>query len=662
MNTIKILLFSFLFLVAGKNVFSQSETHFCAKHKQKNFIKQQFYTKKAGLAGQENFDMLFVGLDLAVSNQSTAISGSCIHQIKVLENNSNSFLFELHQNLNVSAVEVNGDTNNFSHIGNELTVNTQQIFQQGAVVKIKIHYAGTPPQDAGFNSSTGIFNDWATDWNKQVTWTLSEPFTAYTWWPTKQALTDKIDSIEMKFTIDEHLKVGSNGLLVQIENLPQNKQKYTWKSNYPIVYYLLSFAVAEYQDFSFKVLPLGANDSLLIQNYIYDSLLYLNQNKSAILETGDMMQTFSRLFGKYPFLNEKYGHCTAPIGGGMEHQTMTTQGWFETFLTAHELGHQWWGNSVTCETWADIWINEGFASYSEYLYFQNNISQQIADSNMQIRHNRIMSQPGGSVYVDDPTNASRIFSGRLTYNKGAGVLHTWRKYIGNDTLFFNTLKKIQEVYKNKRLSTDEITHFISQETNKDFTAFTQAWIYGEGYPTYSGQYNVMNDTSYLLVSQKSSVIGSAQVYPTMLDIQLYFEDETDTIFTVENTKQHQAYVFFINKPIVWVGIDPNNFIINKRGAFVKNEDLYFEYGAGVQSIENAIVSIQNPVKNEIWLDLRNLGIDNLQVSSTEGKIIYSKTNDLDKLFKIECRNWAEGIYFLRFSKGTAIQIRKIVVE
>src|SRR5690606_34514429 len=132
--------------------------------------------------------------------------------------------------------------------------------------------------------------------------------------------------------------------------------------------------------------------------------------------TADFIELFSGLYGMYPFADEKYGHCMAPISGGMEHQTMTTQGFFEKSLTAHELAHQWWGDYVTCGTWANIWINEGFASYSEYLMLQNLFPSQAA-GDMQQRHTNIMSQAGGSVWVADSTDESAIFDSRLVYNK-----------------------------------------------------------------------------------------------------------------------------------------------------------------------------------------------------------------------------------------------------
>ncbi len=103
---------------------------------------------------------------------------------------------------------------------------------------------------------------------------------------------------------------------------------------------------------------------------------YFKQNKAAIDKTGDLILLYSDLFGDYPFANEKYGHCVAPFGGGMEHQTMTTLVNFSFLLVAHELAHQWFGDFVTCSTWQDIWINEGFASYAEYLANQYLKSQE----------------------------------------------------------------------------------------------------------------------------------------------------------------------------------------------------------------------------------------------------------------------------------------------
>ena len=159
-------------------------------------------------------------------------------------------------------------------------------------------------------------------------------------------------------------------------------------------------------------------------------------------ETVDFIELFADLFGPYPFQDEKYGHCMAPLSGGMEHQTMTTQGWFAKGLTSHELGHQWWGDNVTCSSWADIWVNEGFASYSEYLMLENLYPNETT-GHMNDVHNNVMSQNGGSVWCLDSLNEGRIFSGRLTYDKGAAIVHTFRFLMNDDVAFFQALKNIQ---------------------------------------------------------------------------------------------------------------------------------------------------------------------------------------------------------------------------
>jgi len=174
----------------------------------------------------------------------------------------------------------------------------------------------------------------------------------------------------MFLTCDDDCMAGSNGVLTNIVELPNNKKRFEWKSNYPINYYLLSYAVAEYQDYSIYAHPEGS-EPILIQNFVYDNSYYLSGNKEDIDHTIDLIEVFSDKFGFYPFVNEKYGHCLTTLGGGMEHKTITTLVSFGFGLVAHELGHMWFGDYVTCATWKDIWINEGFVSYTEYVAAEN---------------------------------------------------------------------------------------------------------------------------------------------------------------------------------------------------------------------------------------------------------------------------------------------------
>src|SRR6202008_424072 len=192
----------------------------------------------------------------------------------------------------------------------------------------------------------------------------------------------------------------------------------------------------------------------------------------------------STIYGLYPFHDEKYGHCMAPLGGGMEHQTMTTLGFFDFSIVAHEMGHQWWGDNVTCRTWNDIFLNEGFATYTEQLAIEH-FDPTNAAANMLQAHNNVMSQLGGSVYNPDTTNVNRIFSSRLSYDKGCAIIHSLRFVINNDTLFFNGLKNFQAQYHHSTASIDDFKISMENFTGMNFGQFFTQWIYGEGYPTFN---------------------------------------------------------------------------------------------------------------------------------------------------------------------------------
>ncbi|MBW7915041.1 MAG: hypothetical protein H3C54_15355, partial [Taibaiella sp.] len=332
-------------------------------------MQQYRQSAKSTIASPEEnkYDVQHVHLDIALDNQSVAIAGKATTTAGVLENNFSLYVFELNKRLNIDSVIINGLRANIERQGDIVNVFMPVLLHRGAVFAATVYYHGLPETGTVFTFQSGMNNAEAGEWNSRVTYSLSEPYYSKDWWPCKQSLQDKIDSAEIWITVPDSLKAGSNGLLQRITPLPGNKSRYEWKTNYPTTYYLLSVAVSNYTDYSFaKQLPGGEN--VLVQNYVYNHPSLMDTYKNGIDSTGEMLHFFSELFGTYPFYKEKYGHCMAPVFGGMEHQTMTTLQHFRYPLVVHELAHQWFGNHVTCATWRDIWINEGFASYSEYLF------------------------------------------------------------------------------------------------------------------------------------------------------------------------------------------------------------------------------------------------------------------------------------------------------
>jgi len=255
-----------------------------------------------------------------------------------------------------------------------------------------------------------------------------------------------------------------------------------WKHRYPIVSYLVAFALTNYVEFTQYAVVDG--DSVPIVNYVYpeDSAYFAWDSEN----TPEMIHLFDSLFGAYPFADEKYGHAQFSQGGGMEHQTMSFMQGLGHDLRAHELAHSWFGNKITLASWHDIFLNEGFATYSTGLSFENMYDGYWWDIWKSNTRNAAMMAPDGSVYVEDTTDVSRIFSGRLSYNKGACLLHMLRWIMGDEAFFSAVRNYISDPMLAFRFATvNDLKAHLESSANMDFTEFFADWYYGEGYPIYS---------------------------------------------------------------------------------------------------------------------------------------------------------------------------------
>ena len=528
----------------------------------------------AQIAQTEKYDVNYYKLDLNMTNTSTTLSGYSEMKATALVP-IDTVLYELFSTLSISSVSLNGVNVPFTRTNSAVKIGVN--YPVGTVFTVRTNYSGTPPT-AQTNplGGSGMSNATSPSWGNEVVWSLSEPFCAYEWWPCKQSLTDKADSCDVNITVPNSCKAGSNGILTQVVDLGNGTSRYEWKHRHPIDYYLISVAVAEYVEYNVYANPQGAPAPILIQNFIYNNPQTLPNFQADINETADFLELFYGLYGPYPFEDEKYGHCMAPFSGGMEHQTMTTQGFFNPTLTAHELGHQWWGDYVTCASWCDIWVNEGFASYSEQLMLENLYPGQEIQ-NMQSVHNNVMSQPGGSVWVLDSLNESRIFSGRLTYDKGAAIIHTMRYMVNNDNLFLSIL---QNFLSNKAFGTAfgvDVRDAFTAASGIDFTAFFDEWYFGEGFPTYSVQWKQVGNDALVQISHTSSMPNVTPTFTNPIDLKFVRPGNADTTIRFNITGNSNLFqingIGTINNSIT---IDPNNWVLNQNGTVTMNQVLNLE--------------------------------------------------------------------------------------
>ncbi|HPI55713.1 MAG TPA: M1 family aminopeptidase, partial [Chitinophagaceae bacterium] len=361
------------FLLTGMFSFAQ-ENGTCQQTKitQHHQVTKKYRAGISDNALMNQYDVHFYFLDLAIERNSTIVSGSVtmgVNATAIMD----TFCFELNNTLTIDSVMYNGLSLQVVRVGNISYAKFPSSINNGQSVSVQIFYHGDASVTGGSAIGDGFATDTSPSWGNQVTWSLSQPYSAYEWFPCKQFLQDKADSSWVYVTTSNQNKVGSNGLLEGVDSLPNNKVRYRWKSHYMMDYYLISVAVAKYVDYTIYAHPTSLpNDSIKIVNYVYDNPNTLTAFKSKIDSNALVLEYFSDLFGLYPFYEEKYGHAMAPIGGGMEHQTMSTMGNLGSFgVNSHELMHQWFGDHVTCKTWKDIFINEGFASYGEYLAYEH---------------------------------------------------------------------------------------------------------------------------------------------------------------------------------------------------------------------------------------------------------------------------------------------------
>lgn len=627
-------------LIAALLLYNHSATA-GAHDMEKNGRNKSAAKTTSATAEEDDYDVQYLKLNISLENTSTKISGDAVTKARVLTSGFATYAFELSNQLTIDSFKFNGQVLPVTQNGAICKVALPSAPAQNSLFTAQVFYHGQPPSGTGF--FTHGLNHTQLSSGTQITYTLSDMYLAQDWWPCKQNITDKIDSADIWITVPGTLKAGSNGLLQSVTPLPGSLARYEWKTRYPIDYYLISVSVAPYSEYSYYMhFTDGSGDSMLIQNYVYDSASYMTPARKAALDTtGFIVDYFSKLFGKYPFYKEKYGHCVVePLGGGMEHQTMTTLAYAEPVLIAHELGHQWWGDHVTYGSWADIWLSEGFASYCEQLYIEHFRSVADAMAQRTTVFNKVISglgTAGGTVYVNDTNDVYRVFDSRLTYNKGAAVAHMLRYMAPKDELFFDVLRAYQQQYAFGSALTPDLQHIAEGIYGRNLDTFFNQWIYKEGYPTYTVKWYQTGGTFFLLITQTTSKPNSVPYFVMPLQVKLK-SASGDTTVTVYNEAAWQGYQLAISRQVTGVELDPDNHVLNKT-ASITNDPV-----AAVNDFDiNHIQIAPNPSVNG-WKVTNLPGQSVLKLTDISGKLLWKAVAN-DSIL-VPSRQLPEGNYLL----------------
>ncbi len=597
---------------------------------------------KQPLANTGNYDVKFHRLVLNPSLSSRYLSGE-VTTYFVPNQSMNTMEFDFNTQMIVNNVVWHNQNLSFSQTNNRLIINFSQARPSGVLDSVKVSYQGTVP-NTGLDSYTLTTHGN----NVPVLWTLSEPYGARDWWPCKQDLNDKIDSIDVIINYPQTaggqtMTAVSNGLLMS-ESINGSTKTSVWQHRYPIAAYLVAFAITNYTKYTVNA---GTTQAFPIDNYPYpENLADAQYYAPSHLQ---VMNYFENTFGPYPFNQEKYGQIQFGWGGGMEHQTATFIVNYERWLVAHELAHQWFGDAVTCGSWHDIWLNEGFATYSEALTREALDGQAAFDYWKDYVVSDIISEPDGSVYVQDTTDVWRIFNGRLSYNKGAMVLNMLRVKLG-DNNFFQAIRNYLNNYKFQYALTPDLRQEFEAQSGQNLTEFFNDWIYGEGYPTYTIMVTRIGSGLYDVQVNQISSHPSVGFFEMTLPFK--FTDNAGHAYEtlLDNTSNGQHFIVNTGFEVTNVFFDPHYDLI--KGPTTLNTVL------AVNIINDDKIDLfPNPAQS--FLKIKNDGISVKKVSflTINGREFLSIK---DHFHNIDVNRLPKGLYVVKIETDKGIYVKKML--
>ena len=504
---------------------------------------------------QEAYDTRFIDLDIEFFTVTQSVDGAVEIRVTVTGTSISELVLDFDSALSVDATGLAATS--ASHVGDLLTLTLDRSYLQGEDLTVRVEYSGVPNEGEGafgFESAEG----------KPLIWSLSEPYGARTWFPVKDTPSDKADSASIKFTVPKPMIAVSNGTLEQTVDLGTTR-RFEWFERHPIAIYLISIAAHDYVEQS-KLINTD-NGMLDLRNWSYASssgaaLANLDVTESMIL-------AFEDSFGPYPFMDEKYGQVEFNWGGGMEHQTATSLCCFDVeFLVAHELGHQWFGDQVTCDSFTEIWVNEGFASYSEAIWQEAAGGTAAYHADMD---SKIYLGPGTvRVPESDLDNTNRIFSGGLSYDKASWVVHMLRGVLG-DTDFFDFLRAYTSdpALSYGTASTADVQRVAEEVSGKDLQAFFDQWIDQEWYPTYSLDWDAADMGASWDLTLTLTQLQTHHVFTMPVPIRVTTSAGTVDL-VIDSDQAVEVMVAQLPDEPLAVELDPDGWILKASEASVPN--------------------------------------------------------------------------------------------
>lgn len=650
------LLLSSLGLFAQEQSMQLRGSEYCAYGKQMRGDLTP-YDLRSTNSPKHSFDVLDYNLDFDIyacyaPPYPKSFTAKAIITLRV-----DSTLSQIKLNAIKSSLKINGVSGagtSYVHGPDTLTIQLDNIYQPNDIVEVIIDYEHKNVSDDAFYTGNGfVFTD-------------SEPQGARRWFPCYDQPSDKA-TLTLKAKVPANVKLGSNGRLADSLTVADTTW-FTWISRDPIATYLMVIASkANYKLDIVKWPKPGTNDTIPIRFY-YNSGENPSNMKAMILPLADF---YTSVYGEHPF--EKDGFATLSnqfAWGGMENQTLTTlcPNCWQSHLIAHEFAHQWFGDMITCATWSDIFLNEGFATFSEALWKGEVNGYQAYKNELAGNAAYYLSQnPGWAIsnpeWAFAPPSSDVLFNYAITYMKASCILPMYR-YVVGDSLFFHSIKSYtaDTNFRYKSSTIPDFVNKLSEATGQDLHWFFDQWLFQPNHPVYENVYSFEETANgkWIVNFRANQVQTNAPFFRMPLTLKIGFQDAPDTTLVLMNDENNQAFTLqFDHQPISLV-FDPNNDILLKKATTVVS--------ANSRPVPFADMKIQpNPAEEsaKIEFKLAHKSTVEIQITDLRGKTLFSK--NLGKLHqgnhseRLNLTNFPDGTYIVSLKSETSVISQKLVV-
>ena len=557
--------------------------------------------------------------------------------------------------LTIDSVRLSGVS--FTHHNDTLKIQLNRTYVVGEVANVKIYYHHNNVTDNAFYVNTGtVFTD-------------CEPEGARKWFPCWDHPSDKA-LFELTAKVKSTVKLGSNGKLVD-STFNGDVLTYHWKSDQNVATYLM--VMTSKVDFQLNInywhKLSNPADSIPLRYYFN-----LGENPAPVSSILPAMTTwYSQNFIEHAF--DKNGFATLNpdfAWGGMENQTLTSlcpNCWQES-LAAHEFAHQWYGDMITCGTWADIWLNEGFATWSEAYWYESYGGYSAYKTTINNDANYYLSTNSGWA-ISNPAWAvttpplNTLFDYSITYMKGACVLHQLR-YVLGDSLFFATMRGYcaDTNFKYKSATIQDFNAKVNQVTGDNYDWFFNEWIFQPNHPQYQNSYNIKDNGNgtWKINFFAKQVQPIPAFFKMPIEARVHFTDATDTIIRFMNDVNFQQYSWNFNKQPVYFMFDPNRQIVLKAGSTVVGIPEEQDAG-GVSLFQN----VPNPAGTTtlISYSIDRPMLVQLDVTDLMGIVLLSPARGMETAGRhevaVDCSKLSAGTYIYKLTAGNIVKFRKLVI-